>query len=92
MSIICIYFQLNIVNDAGEFISEAGPDLNGAFVLTDGIEIVLKLLGHDLAHVEDYIHSYPYDWRTKQPVILRASKQWFIDTNSIKQKALVRIC
>ncbi|KAK9700486.1 Anticodon-binding domain of tRNA ligase [Popillia japonica] len=79
---------LNIVNDAGEFISEAGPDLNGAFVLTDGIEIVLKLLGHDLAHVEDYIHSYPYDWRTKQPVILRASKQWFIDTNSIKQKAL----
>ncbi|KAI4470426.1 soleucyl-trna synthetase [Holotrichia oblita] len=79
---------LNIVNDAGEFTSEAGPDLNGAFVLTDGIEIVLKLLGNDLVHVEDYIHSYPYDWRTKKPVILRASKQWFIDTKSIKQKAL----
>lgn len=40
-------------------------------------------------HIEDYVHSYPYDWRTKKPVILRASKQWFIDTSAIKNRAIV---
>jgi len=39
---------------------------------------------------EDCVHSYPYDWRTKQPVITRASKQWFINTGSLKDKAKVR--
>ena len=33
-------------------------------------------------------HSYPYDWRTKKPVILRASKQWFVDTKSLQEKGL----
>ena len=32
---------------------------------------------------------FSYDWRTKKPVILRASLQWFIDTDSIKDQALV---
>lgn len=35
------------------------------------------------------IHSYPYDWRTKQPVVIRPSKQWFINTESLKDKAKV---
>jgi hypothetical protein len=30
-----------------------------------------------LLHRETYLHRYPYDWRTKKPVILRATKQWF---------------
>lgn len=38
---------------------------------------------------EDCVHSYPYDWRTKQPVVTRASKQWFINTASLKDKAKV---
>ena len=24
-----------------------------------------------------YEHRYPYDWRTKKPVIFRATYQWF---------------
>ena len=39
-------------------------------------------------HSEPYIHSYPYDWRTKQPVILRGSKQWFVRTDKLREKAL----
>ena len=35
--------------------------------------------------------SYPYDWRTKQPVVLRASRQWFINTNSLKEAALATL-
>jgi isoleucyl-tRNA synthetase len=26
-----------------------------------------------------FVHSYPYDWRTKQPVMLRATEQWFVN-------------
>lgn len=39
---------------------------------------------------EQCVHSYPYDWRTKQPVIIRPSRQWFIDTASLKDKAKVK--
>lgn len=51
---------------------------------------VLDLLSEYILHQEPFTHSYPYDWRTKQPVIIRASKQWFIDTSKIKDKAQVR--
>ena len=27
--------------------------------------------------IERYQHKYPYDWRTKQPTMLRATEQWF---------------
>ncbi|MCS6891666.1 MAG: isoleucine--tRNA ligase [Rhodovarius sp.] len=39
-------------------------------------------------------HSYPHSWRSKQPVIFRATPQWFIamdDANAIRQKALAAI-
>ena len=27
---------------------------------------------------EDYQHSYPHDWRSKTPIIFRATEQWFV--------------
>jgi isoleucyl-tRNA synthetase len=27
---------------------------------------------------EKYLHSYPHDWRSKTPIIFRATEQWFI--------------
>lgn len=35
-------------------------------------------------------HSYPHSWRSKAPLIFRATAQWFIsmDTNGLRQKAL----
>ena len=32
-----------------------------------------------------------YDWRTKQPVVLRASRQWFTNTDSLKEAALAAL-
>jgi isoleucyl-tRNA synthetase len=37
----------------------------------------LKESGHLLA-TEKYRHPYPHDWRSKTPVITRATEQWFI--------------
>ncbi len=38
-------------------------------------------------------HSYPHCWRCKNPVIFRATAQWFIsmDNGSLRQKALAEI-
>ena len=37
----------------------------------------LREQGH-LLHAERFMHSYPHDWRSKTPVIFRATEQWFI--------------
>ena len=39
---------------------------------------ILELLGDSLLKVSKFKHSYPHCWRTKKPVIYRATKQWFI--------------
>jgi isoleucyl-tRNA synthetase len=42
---------------------------------------------------EKYIHSYPHSWRSKKPVIYRATQQWFIsmEKNNLKEIALKAI-
>uniref|UniRef100_A0AAR2JTR6 isoleucine--tRNA ligase n=1 Tax=Pygocentrus nattereri TaxID=42514 RepID=A0AAR2JTR6_PYGNA len=51
--------------------------------------IVISMLRAAAALVkeEECVHSYPYDWRSKKPVVIRASKQWFINTANLKDKA-----
>ena len=42
---------------------------------------------------EKYIHSYPHSWRSKKPIIYRATQQWFIsmEKNNLKEIALEAI-
>ena len=46
-----------------------------------------------LVHHESINHSYPHCWRCKEPVIFRATEQWFIgmETKGLRQKALAAI-
>ncbi|HXU77264.1 MAG TPA: isoleucine--tRNA ligase, partial [Methylomirabilota bacterium] len=50
-------------------------------------------LRHALLHQENYHHSYPHCWRSKNPVIFRAMDQWFIeiDHEQFRQHALTAI-
>ena len=41
-------------------------------------EKIVEILGKNLLSVSKFTHSYPFCWRTKKPVIYRATKQWFI--------------
>ncbi|MCJ1365064.1 isoleucine-tRNA ligase [Acarospora aff. strigata] len=82
------------VNDEGCFTREALPSqpetLLGKEVLKDGNEAVLKYLsnaGHVVAS-HSYKHKYPYDWRSKLPIIIRATEQWFADLGGIRETAL----
>lgn len=45
----------------------------------------------DVLLVEKYVHKYPYDWRTKKPVVIRATEQWFASVASIKKEAVKAI-
>lgn len=86
---MCFFVQECFVDEAGCYTEDVGPALQGLSVLSEGNEAVMTLMSENILHSEQLVHSYPYDWRTKQPVILRACCQWFIDTNAIKQKAIV---
>ncbi len=41
-------------------------------------EKIVELLGDSVLSVDKFTHSYPFCWRTKKPVIYRATKQFFI--------------
>ncbi len=41
-------------------------------------EPILEILGDNLLKVSKFTHSYPHCWRTKKPLIYRATNQWFI--------------
>jgi len=83
------------VDNDGLFTEEAYPDdparLKGRSVLEDGGPAVLEILGDDVLKVHDYKHKYPYDWRTKKPIIIRATAQWFADVELIKNQAVAAL-
>ena len=37
---------------------------------------------------EEIIHSYPHCWRCKNPIIFRATPQWFCSVDSFKEEAI----
>ena len=39
-----------------------------------------------LVHEEDLLHSYPHCWRSKMPVIFRATEQWFVGVDKAIEK------
>ena len=67
-----------LVDAFGKFTKDAGSDLEGKEVLSDGTKTVMEILNSQgqLLGQSKFSHPYPYDWRTKKPVILRASEQW----------------
>lgn len=80
-----------LVDEAGVFTAVAGPDLHNKAVLEEGTDVVIKMLqaAKTLLKEENVVHSYPYDWRTKKPVVIRASKQWFVNITDLKSTAKV---
>lgn len=85
------------VDDSGRFTKEALPSnpdlLLGQEVQFGGNKTVLQLIsdkGH-LISVDRFVHKYPYDWRTKMPIIVRATAQWFANAAEIKEPAIRRL-
>ncbi|MCV3327653.1 isoleucine--tRNA ligase [Pediococcus ethanolidurans] len=77
------------VNDQGYMTDEAGDDFAGVFY-EDANKIALDKLkaANLLLDYMPYKHSYPFDWRTKKPVIFRATPQWFASVDKIRDQIL----
>ncbi len=76
------------VDDSGRFNSFAGK-YEGLSVLKAHEPIFADLVaaGAILAS-EDMTHSYPHCWRCKNPIIFRATDQWFCSVDSFKEEAV----
>nr|HCM78244.1 isoleucine--tRNA ligase [Lactobacillus sp.] len=77
------------INDTGHLTAECGPEFDGVFY-EDANEVALNKLreANLLLKEMDYAHSYPFDWRTKKPIIFRATPQWFASVDKIRDNIL----
>ncbi|WVO24937.1 isoleucine-tRNA ligase [Cryptococcus decagattii] len=91
------------IDDDGKFTDElvswagAGDasvsSLVGKEVLGKGTDAMVDLLRERgiLLADETIEHRYPYDWKSKKPIIIRATPQWFADVEHIKEDALAAL-
>ena len=78
------------VDDSGSYTEGAGSDFVGKSVLNDGNNYSINKLkkAGSLVHVMRYNHRYPCDWRSRKPVIIRATRQWFASVKSFLESVL----
>lgn len=82
---------LSPINDRGVMTEEA-PGFEGLFY-EDANKAVTQKLDEEgaLLKLSFITHSYPHDWRTKKPVIFRATAQWFASIQSFREELLEAI-
>lgn len=79
------------VDAHGRYTDEV-PELEGMFYQDVDKLMVEKLKDAGaLLKLKVFTHSYPHDWRTKKPVILRATTQWFASIAPFRDQILEQI-
>ena len=81
---------LSPVDAAGRFTEEAGP-FAGQHIEEGNDNIIEHLVEQGyMLHTMEMSHSYPHCWRCHEPVIFRATNQWFVrmDHEQFRQKVL----
>lgn len=77
------------VDERGIMRLEEGDPCNGLFYEDANDVVIDELTKKGLLLKEiDISHSYPHDWRTKKPVIFRATPQWFCSISPIREQLL----
>ncbi len=81
----------NTVDERGVLTAEAG-EFEGTYYRDCDTVVVNRLqeVGA-LLKVSDYSHSYPYAERDGQPVIFRATEQWFVAIDPVRAELLDQI-
>ncbi len=65
------------------------PDFKGRFVKDTDKDVIQWLKEHgSLVKKENYLHAYPFCYRTHMPLIYRAMSCWFVDIQKIKKTML----
>lgn len=72
-----------VMDDQGHMTNSG--EFDGMFYLKANKVIVDKLTQEGtMLFATKFSHSVPIDWRTKEPVVYRATKQWFVSIDPIK--------
>lgn len=84
-------YKLNVlspVDSKGVFTDEA-PGFEGVFY-DKGNKLITEALNEKgaLLKLDFFTHSYPHDWRSKKPVIFRATPQWFASIQDFRGEIL----
>lgn len=79
-----------LVGPTGLFRETISDALAGKHIFTDGVQEILNLLDQHraLLFTELKQHNFPYETRTKQPIIIRASQQIFLNNAIVIPKCL----
>jgi isoleucyl-tRNA synthetase len=78
------------VNSKGVFTEEGAP-FNGQFVFKANDQIIANLQERGLLFAAAKItHSYPHCWRCKNPIIFRATEQWFLSIDHCNLRSQLR--
>ena len=78
------------VNPRGIFNSDAAPFTGQhVFKANEAIIVDLRIRGLLFAH-ENIQHSYPHCWRCKNPIIFRATEQWFLSIDHQNLRSQLR--
>ena len=79
---------LSPVDGRGIFTDEAGQFAGQHYAKANPVIVEhLKEVGALIKH-QTFSHSYPHCWRCKNPLIFRATEQWFASVEGFRQKAL----
>lgn len=79
------------VDERGMMTKEA-PGFEGLFYEKANPVVLEKLTeAGALLHKNTITHSYPHDWRSKQPIIFRATEQWFASIDGFREQMLEAI-
>jgi isoleucyl-tRNA synthetase len=79
------------VDGKGQMTKEA-PGFEGLFYEDANKKVVEKLEEEGKLLKLTFIrHQYPHDWRSKKPIIFRATEQWFASIDGFRQEMLEEI-
>jgi isoleucyl-tRNA synthetase len=81
---------LNLVQADGTYTDAAGEFAGVHVYKADGPVCEALEREGTLVHLKRFQHSYPHCWRTKTPLIYRATPQWFVsmEAKQLKSQAL----
>lgn len=92
--IVCLKYNIPIivpVDGKGYATEDAGKYAGMYYEKTTPIILDDLRACNALLAIEDIVHSYPHCWRCKNPIIFRATEQWFCSVDALKDDA-VKAC
>lgn len=87
-------YKLEVISpvDGRGIYTDEAPGFEGVYY-EKANPMIIELLEEKgrLLKLDYFSHSYPHDWRTKKPVIYRATPQWFASIDAFREEILQAI-